>query len=539
MPYYRQTLLQQLGIVSGICNEIKLTEVIDNLIPKPKRKVSVGKAVQAMILNALGFTGRAMYLTPEFYKNRPVEILIDPEIKAEDLHDDCLGTALDVLYEYGVTELFYQVASTALSTYKIQHRFVHLDTSSFSLHGKYNSEDEECAEEVVTITKGYSKDNNPDLNQVIVSLMCAYRSSIPVWIEVLSGNSPDKKSLKESIKKYKEQFNKKKLPYFVADSALYSEDNLKQLSHIRWVTRVPETLKEARTAGKNANKAYFTTSSQEGYSYQEMRSTYAGIDQRWLLVFSQKAYDREVATLKKNIKKKRDEKEKELWHLSNQPFACEADSLDALKRFKSKLKYHNFDGGVESKRVYDKKGRPGKDSEPSGMRWFIKGIMKDNEKAISEAMNKKGLFIIATNELNDKSLTNEMLLSVYKAQGISVERGFRFLKDPMFFAHSLYLNSPRRIMALIMVMGLSLLVYSLAERKLRKVMADNGETIPNQVGKPTSTPTIRRIFQMFEDILFLSIYGRDSVEHMVMNMESVHKKIIHLLGHHVEKMYFL
>jgi hypothetical protein len=101
------------------------TTSIDTCIPKPKRKVSAGKAFQATILNASAFTERAMYLTPEFYKNRPVEIV--------DLHDDCLGTALDVLYEYGVTGLFYQVVSSALSTCKMQHRFVHLDTGSFSL----------------------------------------------------------------------------------------------------------------------------------------------------------------------------------------------------------------------------------------------------------------------------------------------------------------------------------------------------------------------------------------------------------------------
>ncbi len=77
------------------------------------------------------------------------------------------------------------------------------------------------------------------------------------------------------------------------------------------------------------------------------------------------------------------------------------------------------------------------------------------------------------------------MLSVYKAQGISVERGFRFLKDPLFFAESLYLKTERRIMALIMVMALSLLVYSLAEKKIRQMLKESGQTISNQVGKPT------------------------------------------------------
>jgi hypothetical protein len=39
-----------------------LIEIIDSLIPAPKRKISIGQVVQSMVLNALGFSNRAMYL---------------------------------------------------------------------------------------------------------------------------------------------------------------------------------------------------------------------------------------------------------------------------------------------------------------------------------------------------------------------------------------------------------------------------------------------------------------------------------------------
>src|SRR3989304_9365789 len=178
MDEYKQKVIQHLGIVAGICNEIKLIKTIDAEIEKPKRKVPGGQAVQSIILNAVGFSGRAMYLPPDYYRKRPVELLVGEGIEPEDLNDDCLGSALDALYDYGVTELFYKVASRALATYDIEHRFVNLDTTSFSLHGKYNSGDESDTE-VVSITKGFSKDDRPDLNQVVASMMCAYRRSIP------------------------------------------------------------------------------------------------------------------------------------------------------------------------------------------------------------------------------------------------------------------------------------------------------------------------------------------------------------------------
>jgi transposase len=103
---YRTERLDHLGIVAGICDEIELVEQIDHLVPAPRRQVSLGQAVKAMIINALGFVSRPLYLTPEFFTNKPVELLIGAGITAEVLNDDSLGRALDALFEAGLTEVF-------------------------------------------------------------------------------------------------------------------------------------------------------------------------------------------------------------------------------------------------------------------------------------------------------------------------------------------------------------------------------------------------------------------------------------------------
>jgi transposase len=74
-------------------------------------------------------------------------------------------------------------------------------------------------------------------------------------------------------------------------------------------------------------------------------------------------------------------------------------------------------------------------------------------------MSSAGRFIIATNILSEKELSKEKMLSEYKAQQ-SCERGFSFLKNPLFLADSIFLKSPERIEALAMIMGLCLLVYT-------------------------------------------------------------------------------
>ena len=76
--------LDHLGIVSTVCRGIGLVEEIDSIIGvDPRQKVTCGEAVVAMVLNALGFVDRHLYLFPEFMATKPVEILIREGLKAE------------------------------------------------------------------------------------------------------------------------------------------------------------------------------------------------------------------------------------------------------------------------------------------------------------------------------------------------------------------------------------------------------------------------------------------------------------------------
>ena len=129
------------------------------------------------------------------------------------------------------------------------------------------------------------------------------------------------------------------------------------------------------------------------------------------------------------------------------------------------------------------------------------------------------------------------MLSAYKAQNVSVERGFRFLKDPLFFASSLFLEKPQRIMALLMVMGLALLVYALAERWLRTELIKQNQTLVNQVGKPTQRPTLRRIFQVFEGIDVLLTQQGEDIQRVVVNLKPIHYQILNLFGGDIKKCY--
>ena len=67
----------------------------------------------------------------------------------------------------------------------------------------------------------------------------------------------------------------------------------------------------------------------------------------------------------------------------------------------------------------------------------------------------------------------------------------RVLKEPQFFVSSLFLKKPSRIQGLLTIMTFALLVYSIAERRMRKALKETKQTLPNQINQPTTTPTLR------------------------------------------------
>ena len=157
--------MDHLGLVAGMCDEIGLVKLIDEVIvPDPRAKLSVGECVKLMVINGLGFSSRPLYLEAQFFSSKPIKRLLGKELLAEEISDDCLGRALDHLYEGNCEYLFSKVASRVVTCFNIDAKFRHLDTTSMSVEGEYE-------DGMGLIEFGYSKDSNPNLKQFMISLM--------------------------------------------------------------------------------------------------------------------------------------------------------------------------------------------------------------------------------------------------------------------------------------------------------------------------------------------------------------------------------
>lgn len=97
---------------------------------------------------------------------------------------------------------------------------------------------------------------------------------------------------------------------------------------------------------------------------------------------------------------------------------------------------------------------------------------------------------------NDTSIDPELLLTYYKEQS-PIERGFKFIKDKGIQSSEVYLENENSIAALVMIMVLCLLVYSIVEWIVRKTLKERKLTIRNHVGKLADNPRAKRVFFLF------------------------------------------
>ena len=258
----------------------------------------------------------------------------------------------------------------------------------------------------------------------------------------------------------------------VLEGASYSQENLWALEGFGWILRVPASLKEARALleGEFPREAWIPLL--PGYRGLEVEADYGGVRQRWLLVEGEER--EEEGGLRRRVARAEGEAEKALGKLLSQRFACEADARRALEEASGRLPHHRpVYLGVQEERRRGRVGHPRKGEAPLPVGYRLLARLG----SWSGRGGAWGASSWPRTSWTGRPCRPEVL-GRYKDQTRTVERGFRFLQDPLFFASSTFLKRPERVMAL------ALLVYALGEWALRRGLAETGFSLPDQKGKP-------------------------------------------------------
>jgi len=515
------------GIVSGAFDALGFEDKLNEIIGiDPQEDVAPGQVVKSMVLVGLGFCNRPLMLTPQFFSNLPVEELIGKGVTADKLNRHKLGRILDAIHEKGCEGVFSILADMACRAEGVDRQKQSLDTTSFSLTGEYDAETET---EAIRVCHGHSKDHRPDLKQMLMELIVSQDGGIPLLMRCHDGNASDSKVFEERSRKVLESIrNADELTSWVGDSKLYSASNAPSLAKLPFITRIPRTVKLENKfvqQALSAPESWILVAGESGYRYQRFDVTHHDIPQRWLVISSEAARARATKTVMKAVQKEKDSLTKALFHFQAQRFSCSADGDKAFNKLTKGIKYHSLnEPRWDTYKKFSSKGRPRADEVPKEIMYQGIATAEVDEDKISNVTDTKACFVLGT-RIPLESMSDVEIFQTYKSQS-KVECGFRFLKDPLFFTSSLFLKKPERLEALLMVMTLSLLVYSIAQRRLRKNLAEQNETLPNQLGKADRTPTLRWIFQTFEGISVVTV----DAERYLAGMTKLREKTIRMLN---------
>ena len=207
-------------------------------------------------------------------------------------------------------------------------------------------------------------------------------------------------------------------------------------------------------------------------------------------------------------------------------FFCEPDAQKETEKFSKNFRHCMLVNSGIVKEEIPRQGRKPKlpvPVEEKLYRYKIELEIGINQEYCVMVRRNRSFFVVATAEL----------LKQYKSQN-RVERGFRFLKDPEFFADSIFVSKNEHIQALLMIMTLGLAVFSGLEWKLRNAMKESNVQLPNQTGKLTDKITMRYVFQIFSTVITIVL---DNCERLFYHISEQANRILALLGDKYQKTY--
>ena len=113
----------------------------------------------------------------------------------------------------------------------------------------------------------------------------------------------------------------------------------------------------------------------------------------------------------------------------------------------------------------------------------------------------QGWTVLATT-MRSEVCTDVEILQAYQEQHITVEPGFRWIKNPAAIS-PVWLEKPERIAALAMLTVVGLLVYAVIQRQVRFYLRDHHQQIPGNKGPTAGTAAV--VFALFASVMLVQL----------------------------------
>jgi transposase len=219
-------------------------------------------------------------------------------------------------------------------------------------------------------------------------------------------------------------------------------------------------------------------------------------------------------------------------------FACAADAEAAIADYEGRgqgrrgrpphpWRYHALHYRVEAVSVPKNRTRRGRPPKTEGLQVEVRYRLAVHREALVPAEGTYGWTVLATT-VPPEVCTDTAILQAYQEQHITVEPGFRWIKNPAAIS-PVWLEKPERIAALAMLTVVGLLVYAVIQRQVRLYLREHERHIPGNKGL-TATPTAAVVFALFTPVMLVYATVDNSPSLQVHGVQDYHRLICDAVG---------
>lgn len=526
-----------LPLVGALLDKWGLAEAVNQAVPWDG-DVPLGTLVEVLVVNRL-LNPQAMYAVGEWAAGAAVTDYFG--LTAAQLNDDRLGRALERIAEHGAVA---QSAATlrAVRHWQLRVNQVHYDLSTAELYGAYRQAQPAADGDSGTgpsplqvpgvpfPTYGRTKSGRDDVKQVQFGLDVLGDGAVPVALLPLAGNTAETRTHVANLLRLKGMFPKHRFLY-LADTKLDTPENLAaaqqtageflcagaftQPLQARFRTVRKQLQPVAYCSQADAKKP---PAERDQYRACEVPDQVVGTFQgrpvrvkyRLLFVHSTAKARQQAATRERHLAKIRAEFEQVAKLLGKYSLK----TAEAIRRRLEQARGKYSEGKLFTYTLT---------TTPQGqfaLSWQV------DEAALAQLQELEGVFVLKTN-LAKKKYPIATVLTKYREQS-KVEKRFHHLKGPLAVT-PMFLENPKRIAGLLIVLMWALTVLALLERAVRKNLKGKPLVGLYPENRPSPAPTGPRLLAKFTDLCIVIVHDAQGSQRRLGQLSNIQRQIIKLL----------
>ena len=479
--------LGALPVIAEFCRRLDIAGIVDRACPvRDIAYVTHGQVIEALIANRLTSPTPLVHVE-DWARAWAVEEVFD--LSPEVLNDDRVGRALDAVAPK-LAGIVGSIGATAIAEFGVDVARIHWDMTSISLYGAYKTPDSDYVEPRF----GHPKDRRPDLLQVQAGLAVTADGGIPIWHRAYDGGAGEIAQVVPAMEVLRALAGERQF-LMVGDSKLVSYKNLRAIieAKVSFIAPASKTYVGAdRLAACDFDTATAVdyVAERDADTTPENRGSYR-VSEDTMVIHGKTKSEPDLCVRRVFV-----------WSSARAGAAAKARAkklerargdLERLGRGLGGRYYRNEKQVIERIAVISRVRRVkasltttvGTDpatTKPT-LEWHF------DQTALAAEAATDGWYALLTNLYSN--IETAEVFHHYKGQE-APERRYHNFKGPIAVA-PMFLKNNRRIEALISVICLALLIFSLVERAVRLALSPVIKLAGLWAGQPAK-PTGRLIF---------------------------------------------